>query len=231
MAVTPDGTLIISLVRDDFHKLGLEGNASSFDYKTNTRYSMSQNNNSLTKNYYCNLIFTNIIRSFFFIVVKIDLMAKHFVPGKKNYERVKTALENHLDLIFDVILIWEPPGKFNAIFNGNDILTFGTYSFINSLYKLFNFKMRRYVHLRLLHGFTNVDIPFHFVAKSFHIKPNIVSTYLLLLMGLLLMTFLNGLEFLVFPENCMYRFFNNIYIISNNNIILFIFSFDFFFLF
>lgn len=127
MAVTPDGTLIISLVRDDFHKLGLEGNASSFDYKTNTRYSMSQNNNSLTKNYYCNLIFTNIIRSFFFIVVKIDLMAKHFVPGKKNYERVKTALENHLDLIFDVILIWEPPGKFNAIFNGNDILTFGTY--------------------------------------------------------------------------------------------------------
>lgn len=126
MAVTPDGVLIISLIRDDFHKLGLEGNASSFDYKTNTRYSMSQNNNSLIKNYYYNLIFTNIILSFF-IVVKIDLTATHFVPGKKNYERVKTALENHLDLIFDVILIWEPPGKFNAIFNGNDILTFGTY--------------------------------------------------------------------------------------------------------
>ncbi|KAL2743489.1 ribonuclease P protein subunit p40-like [Vespula maculifrons] len=82
MAVTPTGVLIISLVRDDFQRLGLEGNASYFDYKTNTRK-----------------------------VVTINLTAEHFIPGKKNYERVKTALENHLNLIFDVILIWEPPDE------------------------------------------------------------------------------------------------------------------------
>ncbi|XP_046826355.1 ribonuclease P protein subunit p40-like [Vespa crabro] len=82
IAVTPNGILIISLIREDFQKLGLEGNDSAFDYKTNTRN-----------------------------VVKIDLTANHFVPGKKNYERVKIALEKHLDLIFDVILIWEPPDE------------------------------------------------------------------------------------------------------------------------
>ncbi|KAI4493139.1 hypothetical protein M0802_009689 [Mischocyttarus mexicanus] len=80
IAVTPNGILIISLLCEDFYKLGLEGQKSFFDRKINTRN-----------------------------VVNIDLTAKHFLPGKKNYERVKTALENHLDLIFDVILIWEPP--------------------------------------------------------------------------------------------------------------------------
>ncbi|KAL2714231.1 ribonuclease P protein subunit p40-like [Vespula squamosa] len=82
IAVTPTGVLIISLIREDFQILGLEGNASYFDYKTNTRN-----------------------------VVTINLTADHFVPGKKNYERVKRALENHLNLIFDVIIIWEPPDE------------------------------------------------------------------------------------------------------------------------
>lgn len=136
----------------------------------------------------------------------INLTAEHFIPGKKNYERVKTALENHLNLIFDVILIWEPPGKFNTFFIGNDTLTFNTYSFINSLYKLFIFKMKRCVHLQLLHGSMNVDILFHFAVKSFHIKLNIVLIYLLLLMRLIILPFLNGLDFLVFLEKCMYRF-------------------------
>ncbi|XP_015171729.1 PREDICTED: ribonuclease P protein subunit p40-like [Polistes dominula] len=82
IAITPSGILIISLIREDFYKLGLEGNASFFDRKINTRN-----------------------------VVEIDLTAEYFQPGKKNYERVKTALENYLDLIFDVILIWEPPDE------------------------------------------------------------------------------------------------------------------------
>ncbi|KAK2586097.1 hypothetical protein KPH14_008378 [Odynerus spinipes] len=82
IAITPSGTLVISLIYEDFQKLGLEGNTSFFDHKTNTRN-----------------------------VVTIDLMAKNFIPGKKNYERVKTALEKRLNQIFDVILMWEPPDQ------------------------------------------------------------------------------------------------------------------------
>lgn len=64
MAVTPTGVLIISLVRDDFQKLGLEGSASYFDYKTNTRNGILENINSLQKDYYYNLIFINVINFF-----------------------------------------------------------------------------------------------------------------------------------------------------------------------
>lgn len=42
--------------------------------------------------------------------MRIDLTNETFVPGKKNYERVRVALEERLRQNFDVILLWDPPG-------------------------------------------------------------------------------------------------------------------------
>ena len=46
----------------------------------------------------------------FFSVVKIDLLADYFVPGKKNYERVRWCVTDQLQLKFDFLLTWVPPG-------------------------------------------------------------------------------------------------------------------------
>lgn len=44
-------------------------------------------------------------------VVDLDLLAEHFVPGKKKYERVQWCLTDRLELAFDLLVAWEPPGK------------------------------------------------------------------------------------------------------------------------
>ncbi|XP_029170706.1 LOW QUALITY PROTEIN: ribonuclease P protein subunit p40-like [Nylanderia fulva] len=80
ICITPTGYLLISLVTEDYQALGLEGRASSFDHKPYTRY-----------------------------VVKINLKDEHFVPGKKNYERTRIALEQRLKQSFEVIVSWDPP--------------------------------------------------------------------------------------------------------------------------
>ena len=38
VAITPTGHLILSLLTEDYQKLGLEGKASFFDRKVHTRY-------------------------------------------------------------------------------------------------------------------------------------------------------------------------------------------------
>lgn len=38
VAITPSGHLILSLLIEDFQKLGLEGKVSFFDHKVHTRY-------------------------------------------------------------------------------------------------------------------------------------------------------------------------------------------------
>ncbi|XP_076247109.1 ribonuclease P protein subunit p40 isoform X2 [Calliopsis andreniformis] len=80
IAITPNGHLVLSLLTEDFQKLGLEGKASFFDRKVHTRY-----------------------------VVTIDLKSESFTPGKKNYEHVLTSLKERLKQTFDVIVIWNPP--------------------------------------------------------------------------------------------------------------------------
>lgn len=40
----------------------------------------------------------------------IDLKNENFIPGKKNYERTRIALEERLKQNFDVIVTWDPPG-------------------------------------------------------------------------------------------------------------------------
>ncbi|XP_066602370.1 ribonuclease P protein subunit p40-like isoform X3 [Prorops nasuta] len=79
VAITPDGKLIISLVNDDYYKLGLGGKASFFDQSIDTRH-----------------------------VVKIDLTDDAFTPGKKEYEHARQCLNENIDQRFNVILKWEP---------------------------------------------------------------------------------------------------------------------------
>ncbi|XP_015513585.2 ribonuclease P protein subunit p40 [Neodiprion lecontei] len=82
LAVTPSGHLILSLVKEDFQTLGIEGKPSFFDRNIKNRF-----------------------------VVTIDLKEESFTPGKKNYEHVRESLTNNLHQRFNVILAWEPPDK------------------------------------------------------------------------------------------------------------------------
>lgn len=49
----------------------------------------------------------------------IDLKEDSFLPGKKNYERVRSSLANNLREKFNVILAWDPPGKLKGEINEN----------------------------------------------------------------------------------------------------------------
>ena len=52
-------------------------------------------------------------------VVRIDLTNESFIPGKKNYERIRIALEERLTQKFDVIVSWDPPGSYTFTFLKN----------------------------------------------------------------------------------------------------------------
>ncbi|XP_017793865.1 PREDICTED: ribonuclease P protein subunit p40-like [Habropoda laboriosa] len=82
VAITPSGHLILSLLTEDFQKLGLEGKVSFFDRKVHTRR-----------------------------VVTIDLKSESFTPGKKNYEHTRTSLKEHFNQKFDIIVSWNPPDE------------------------------------------------------------------------------------------------------------------------
>ncbi|XP_014467541.1 PREDICTED: ribonuclease P protein subunit p40-like [Dinoponera quadriceps] len=81
ICVTPTGYLVISLITEDYQAFGLEGKASVFDHEPHIRY-----------------------------VVTINLKEECFIPTKKNYKRVRVALEERLKQNFDVIVAWDPPG-------------------------------------------------------------------------------------------------------------------------
>ncbi|XP_070517172.1 ribonuclease P protein subunit p40 isoform X2 [Cardiocondyla obscurior] len=80
ICLTPTGCLILSLLTNDYQALGLEGKPSVFGHKLHTRY-----------------------------IVRIDLTNKSFIPGKKNYERIRKALKERLKETFDVIISWDSP--------------------------------------------------------------------------------------------------------------------------
>ncbi|XP_034230863.1 ribonuclease P protein subunit p40-like isoform X2 [Thrips palmi] len=73
-----DGKLILSLDKESYQELGLEGKAIPSKNKNHLRF-----------------------------VVVLDITASHFQPGKKNYERAYDCLKNCLQS-FTVILSWEP---------------------------------------------------------------------------------------------------------------------------
>ena len=78
LAVTNSGHLVLSLDRESYQELGLEGKPIRSKQKDPQRY-----------------------------IVTLDLTAGHFRQGKKNYERAYSCLRDCLQT-FDVVLSWEP---------------------------------------------------------------------------------------------------------------------------
>ncbi|XP_038070339.1 ribonuclease P protein subunit p40-like [Patiria miniata] len=79
-AILPTGRLILSVNKDTYQELGLEGKPSQFEKPRKvTKYS-----------------------------VEVNLVAESFCKGKKNYERVQWCFKDRLDLTFDFLLAWQP---------------------------------------------------------------------------------------------------------------------------
>jgi len=76
------GRLVLNMNKDVYQQLGLDGKPSKFTTKRRSRY-----------------------------VVHIDLIAGHFHPGKKNYQRVEWCFTDRLNLLFDFIVAWVPFGN------------------------------------------------------------------------------------------------------------------------
>ncbi|RUS80583.1 hypothetical protein EGW08_011638, partial [Elysia chlorotica] len=82
VAVIPSGWLVLYLTKDTYNELGLEACKQTHQQKSNDKY-----------------------------VVKINLLANHFKPGKKNYDSTLWCLKNRLGLTFDFYMAWEPHQK------------------------------------------------------------------------------------------------------------------------
>ncbi|XP_069694723.1 ribonuclease P protein subunit p40-like isoform X1 [Periplaneta americana] len=80
VALTPSGELVLSLNKQTYQELGLEGRASIFSRVKQDRY-----------------------------VVILDLKKQHFTPGKKNYDRVCECLTNNARLNMNLLVTWKPP--------------------------------------------------------------------------------------------------------------------------
>ncbi|BFZ12765.1 hypothetical protein BsWGS_15804 [Bradybaena similaris] len=79
VAVTPTGWLLLHLTKDTYEELGLEARKQTHSEKISDIY-----------------------------VVHINLLADHFRPGKKGYNRVMWCLKDRLNLEFDFLVAWEP---------------------------------------------------------------------------------------------------------------------------
>ncbi|CAG5128882.1 unnamed protein product [Candidula unifasciata] len=79
VAVTPSGCLLLHLTKDTYEQLGLEARKQTYHEKISDIY-----------------------------VVQINLLADHFRPGKKGYDRVLWCLKDRLDLAFNFLVAWEP---------------------------------------------------------------------------------------------------------------------------
>lgn len=78
-AVTPTGFLLLHLTKDTYQELGLDAVQQTYQQKKNDIY-----------------------------VVKIDLKADHFRPGKKGYDKVMNCLKNRIQLKFNFLVSWVP---------------------------------------------------------------------------------------------------------------------------
>ncbi|XP_078282701.1 ribonuclease P protein subunit p40 isoform X3 [Rhinoraja longicauda] len=75
VALLPTGKLILSVDKDTYQELGLEGQPSKYSHRTVMRY-----------------------------IVTVDLSEASFVPGGKRYDRVLWALREKKPLIFDLLM-------------------------------------------------------------------------------------------------------------------------------
>ncbi|KAK3086591.1 hypothetical protein FSP39_020741 [Pinctada imbricata] len=117
LAVLPTGHLILHVTSDTYIQLGLEGKPSWY--------------NRLGQNKY---------------VIDVDLKAAHFVPGRKGYERVLSALSRS-GLKFNLLIAWDP--------SDGDICS-------SSLRKYFNMKGYQCSEVPIDHSrhrYEKVDIP------------------------------------------------------------------------
>jgi ribonuclease P/MRP protein subunit RPP40 len=80
VAVTPTGHLVLSLNRQTYQELGIDGKPSFFSRLKPNRY-----------------------------VVDLDLKEPHFTPGKKFYNRVQQQLRENTQLKFNLLMAWDPP--------------------------------------------------------------------------------------------------------------------------
>ncbi|XP_067853688.1 ribonuclease P protein subunit p40 isoform X1 [Heptranchias perlo] len=85
IALLPTGKLILSVDKDTYEELGLEGQPSKYSHKTTVRYN-----------------------------VTVDLGDATFVPGEKRYNRVMWALKEKKPLTFDFLMTWHPTGGEDA---------------------------------------------------------------------------------------------------------------------
>ncbi|GAB6033580.1 Ribonuclease P protein subunit p40 [Chamberlinius hualienensis] len=79
VALLPSGKLVLSLTKDTFEELGLEGRKSRFEPKKSRKF-----------------------------VIEIDLLAKSFYPGKPNFDRMLHKFEERVGLTFDFLCTWDP---------------------------------------------------------------------------------------------------------------------------
>ncbi|XP_070576027.1 ribonuclease P protein subunit p40-like [Ptychodera flava] len=75
--------MLLSVDKDTYEELGLVGQPSEFNTHKKPRK----------------------------FVIEIDLKSPVFHPGKKNYERVVWCFKDRLDLHFDFLVNWDPPGN------------------------------------------------------------------------------------------------------------------------
>ncbi|XP_072051679.1 ribonuclease P protein subunit p40-like [Amphiura filiformis] len=80
VALLPTGELILSVTKDTYEELGLEGKPSKYDQRRKpTRY-----------------------------IVEVPLLNKSYQKGKSGYERVQWCLKDRLNLTFDILVAWKP---------------------------------------------------------------------------------------------------------------------------
>ncbi|XP_014663671.1 PREDICTED: ribonuclease P protein subunit p40-like [Priapulus caudatus] len=82
VAVLPTGKLVLSVDKDMYETLGLEGRRSIFSQTRERKF-----------------------------VIEVELTKPSFTPGKKNYERTKWCFSERLNLRFDFVFTWVPHDK------------------------------------------------------------------------------------------------------------------------
>uniref|UniRef100_H2S8U2 Ribonuclease P/MRP 40 subunit n=1 Tax=Takifugu rubripes TaxID=31033 RepID=H2S8U2_TAKRU len=81
VALMPDGHLVLSLDKDSFEVLGVEGKPSRFNHRTKSRF-----------------------------VVSVDLCDGSMAPGGRGYQRLHTGLRSRLQMKADFLLSHHPGG-------------------------------------------------------------------------------------------------------------------------
>lgn len=108
--------MILSVNKDTYEQLGLEGKESQYTHKQPMRYGeflMGTLDTSLYKRIvvFCIADLFLFLWISLFVVVTVDLADKSMVPGSKRYNRVLWALKEKVPLKMDFLLARHSAGK------------------------------------------------------------------------------------------------------------------------